>query len=474
MSIMPAKKKSCFQITSVIQAQVAGNSITDDAESNDEPDESRTEDVSSETLDVSRTDVGVCDRSSSEEALDHTGSDHNGPVLVNGHLSAKSIGTGGRNTPLNSGGNVPVPAASQPIVSTPTSQLSSVSSSGAPTSCSSRFRVIKLDLGTGEPFRRGRWACTEFYEKDSESNRTVDSMKPTTTHDHSNDRDSGLGAVSNSTTAHRAFSVQPVESTDGGYPKRHPAPLPSSEPQQQSHAFAPRIGSVTSAFQPTGYATTKTQQAYDNVQPVSSQTHISNSLNGVHHGAMLQTSPPMPSTTQPQQLAYSNDMSPGQPLPFGSSTQSFPATSQSIVPSGSQTPVNTAAGPGGQGSQAQGSEALAPGLHPQTVSTRVVSPVSQTLGRMSITSSPFTITSHSDVQSVPATVPTISAASSHSSAPGGQTQDTRPKSEALPLCISSMVSGKAAMKPLIADGLSLPSPTVSFFGIPIPVDGDDR
>ncbi|XP_010833717.1 PREDICTED: TSC22 domain family protein 2, partial [Bison bison bison] len=74
MSKMPAKKKSCFQITSVTTAQVA-TSITEDTESLDDPDESRTEDVSSEIFDVSRaTDYGpeeVCERSSSEETLNN-------------------------------------------------------------------------------------------------------------------------------------------------------------------------------------------------------------------------------------------------------------------------------------------------------------------------------------------------------------------------------------------------------------------
>ncbi|KYO33962.1 TSC22 domain family protein 2 [Alligator mississippiensis] len=76
MSKMPAKKKSCFQITSVTTAQVA-SSITEDTESLDDPDESRTEDVSSEIFDVSRaTDYGpedVCERSSSEETLNNVG-----------------------------------------------------------------------------------------------------------------------------------------------------------------------------------------------------------------------------------------------------------------------------------------------------------------------------------------------------------------------------------------------------------------
>lgn len=451
MSTMPTKKKSRFQITSVIQAQVAGNCVTDDAESNDEPDESRTEHVSLETLDM-RTDLGVCDRSSAEEALNHTGDAHNGPALVNGHVSVKSIGSGGRNTPINSGGNHSVPTASQHFVSTPI-QPSPVSSSGATTSCSSRFRVIKLDLGNGEPFRRGRWVCTEFYEKDSDSNRTVDSAKLTTVHDHCNDRDI--------TAAPRTFPVQPVESADGGHPKGLPAPFLSIDPQQPQ-VFASRTGSVTSAFQSMGYATTKTQQAYDSNPSFISQTHISSMVNGVQ-----QTSPPMSSATPPQQLGFSNGVSTGQPLSVGSSSQSFAATSQSKVPLSSKPPASTTPGPGGQGSQAQGSQ---PALTPQIVSTRAVSPVSQTLGSMDNTSSPVMVISNNDVQIVPANEPSISAAPGHSSAPGAQTQDSRSKSDALPLSISSVVPGKAAAKPLITDGLSLPSPTVSFFGIPIPVN----
>ncbi|KAL2088168.1 hypothetical protein ACEWY4_016996 [Coilia grayii] len=70
------KKKSGFQITSVLPAQVsasANNSIADDTESYDDMDESHTEDLSSsDMLDVSvsrATDHGVPERSSSEETL---------------------------------------------------------------------------------------------------------------------------------------------------------------------------------------------------------------------------------------------------------------------------------------------------------------------------------------------------------------------------------------------------------------------
>lgn len=477
---MPTKKKSCFQITSVIQAQVAANHTTDDTESLDDPDESHTEDVSSEIFDVSRTDLGVCERSSSEETLNNVGEHQEGTAAVNGGLSYKSIGTGGRNTPLNVGGSVPVPAATQCFVPTPATHPLSVSSSGAHTNCSSRFRVIKLDHGTGEPFRRGRWTCTDFYDKDSDTNRTVDSVKPTMTHDHSIDRDNGVGASRNFVASPSAFSAQAVEN----------AAIHSSEPLQQGYSVAPQIGSVASAFQPTGYATTS-QQVQVNVQPVASQPFIPNSLNGVHQGTMLQKSLVMPPATQPQQLAYSNmsfSQPDYQPQHFGSSTQNFTVTSLPVAPSSSQgpSPVITPAAPGGLPVLTLGGEAaLAPGFHLQAVNAPAVVPVTQTqpLGGLSITAaSKVTINTQNVIQNVPATVPsatspplgqTLAAGALVSSYFNNQSEDTRPKLDPLPQPISSVAPGGEAVKPLNTEGLSLPAPTVSFFGIPITMDGDD-
>ncbi|KAF4089513.1 hypothetical protein AMELA_G00067180 [Ameiurus melas] len=158
---MSAKKKSCFQITSVTQAQVATVGCADDAESLDDPDESRTEDASSEIYEPE-----VCDRRSSAS-----------------HSALNSVGEG----------EVTAPRAShQPggpgVAGGPGQQAATT------TSCSSRFRVIKLDHGTGEPFRRGKWTCTEFYEREPEAatGRTAEGTR------HANelapDRDSGLGA----------------------------------------------------------------------------------------------------------------------------------------------------------------------------------------------------------------------------------------------------------------------------------------
>lgn len=174
MSKMPAKKKSCFQITSVTTAQVA-TSITEDTESLDDPDESRTEDVSSEIFDVSRaTDYGpeeVCERSSSEETLNNVG-DAETPgtvspnLLLDGQLAAAAA------APANGGGAVSARSVAGALASTLVATATSAPSSGAPgappvagssagpgtaaasqppTTCSSRFRVIKLDHGAGSP-----------------------------------------------------------------------------------------------------------------------------------------------------------------------------------------------------------------------------------------------------------------------------------------------------------------------------------
>ncbi|CAK6958165.1 TSC22 domain family protein 2 [Scomber scombrus] len=543
MSKMPAKKKSCFQITSVTQAQVAASSITDDTESLDDPDESRTEDVSSEIFDVSRTDLGVCDRSSSEETLNNVGEPQEGQpsvtAPVNGGLSYKSIGTG-RVTPHNLGGSVPVPAAAQPFVPSSTTHPSTVTNTApsatvstsvahtAPvsTSCSSRFRVIKLDHGTGEPFRRGRWTCTEFYERDSDSNfnRTVDSIKPTVTHDHSIDRDSGLGATSNSVITNSAFSSQALESNaDSGYSVAHSAHPQPSEPLQQGYNSGPQIGSGASAFQPTGYTTKASQlsqQAQVNMQPGAPQSFLANSLNGVHQGAMQQKSAVMPPASQVQQFAYTahpTGLSAGQPeyrqQHFGSSTQNLPMTSLSLGPQASQgpSPVITPAGPGAQGlggeaASAQGlllhmvnlsaMASILPGSgHKQTVNQ------TQPSGGVVIASAPSvtTTTSHSSAQNVPATVPvtTNTPLGVPSQAPGtggivqaqgayggatigllsgfiNQVEDRRQKFDALPQPSVGVMPGKDGVRAFTTEGLSLPTPTVnSLFGIHITMEGDE-
>lgn len=225
MSKMPAKKKSCFQITSVTTAQVA-SSITEDTESLDDPDESRTEDVSSEIFDVSRaTDYGpedVCERSSSEETLNNVGeaetpSSVSPNLLLDGQLAVAAAGAAagpnGGAVPKSSA--VPLPGgaalggagggaqAALPSAGPPAPAGPGAMSQTAAAACSSRFRVIKLDHGTGEPYRRGRWTCMEYYDRDSDGGgvlgRTGDCIRHSSTFEQAaQDRDSGLGATGGS------------------------------------------------------------------------------------------------------------------------------------------------------------------------------------------------------------------------------------------------------------------------------------
>ncbi|CAG5864264.1 unnamed protein product [Menidia menidia] len=521
---MSGKKKSCFQITSVTQAEGAAKSIPDDTESLEYPDESRTEDGPSQMFDVSRLDPAVGDRSSSEEFLNHVGDSQEsqppaGPV--NGGLSVKSAPTG-RVTPHGVGGNVPVPAAAQP--SAPSSAVSSSGAHTAPgTSCSSRFRVIKLDHGTGEPFRRGRWTCTEFYERDSDVNRTVDSIKPTVTLDHSTDRDSGLGATSNSIVTGSAFSAQALETTtDSGYAVSagHSAHSHPPESLQKGYGLSTQIGSGLSAFQHTGCTVTPSPtaaQAQVNVQSVSPQSFLSNSLNGAHQGAMQ--SPIKPPASQAQQFAYSTrptGHSSGHPdyhqQHFGSGTQNFSIPSSSVESSASQVspPQIPLAGSAPQGlggetgsapglvQQAGHASAMVP-IHPGSTQQQHVSQT-QPSGGLGITIAPSaTSTSHVGGQNVPATVPSTSnilpAVSSMASGKGGlvqlqgahggatkahpslffnPTEDGWQQIDALPQHSASMVPLKDGVKPPITGDIKLANPAVnSFFGIRITMDMDE-
>lgn len=531
MSKMPAKKKSCFEITSVTQAQVAASSITDDTESLDDPDESRTEDVSSEIFDGSRADQGVCDRSSSEETLNNVGEpqESHPPATapVNGGLSYKGVGTA-HVTPHNLGGSVSLPATVQPFVSTsvistvPAATVSPSVAHTAPasTSCSSRFRVIKLDHGTGEPFRRGRWTCNEFYDKDSDSNvnRTVDSIKPAVTLDHSIDRGSGLGATSNSVVTSSSFPAHALENPTDSFSVSQPTHPHPSEPLQPGYSLSPQIGSGASAFQPTGYTATVSQQSQQVVPPVAPQTILSNSLNGVHPGAIQQKCHIMPPATQPQQFAYSTHntgLPAGQPdycQHFGSSTQNLPMTSLPVGPAVSQvpSPIITSAGSGVQGLGGDAASAgvlllqvgNAPAVLPILPGSGQQQPVSQPQpsGGLGIAPAPsVTTTSHSGVQNVPASVPGITnthpgvpgqapgtgglvqhqgarggATIGHPSGFSNQAEDSRQTSEALPQPSAGVVPRTDSVKPFFGEGLNLPTPAVnSLLDIQISVDVDE-
>ncbi|XP_061588877.1 TSC22 domain family protein 2-like [Cololabis saira] len=515
MSKMPAKKKSCFQITSVTQAQVAAGGAADDTESLDDPDESRTEDVSSEIYDVSRAEYEpVCDRSSSEGEAEAPA-----PAPLAGEPAGVSGSVGG--------------AAAAPLVGVglpaPSPQPAAAASTAAPpatSTCSSRFRVIKLDHGTGEPFRRGRWTCTEFYERDSEAGRTADSIRHgSVTLDPAADRESGPGLPGGSAVPLATHSGlgSTAEASHLSTRLHSVETLSQQQPQQtlQQNFGAPQPGVGGSArAAPLNIKPTAAEGA---LQPPAAQNLLPVGQNGLSQpGVHLQKSPVMPPAAQPvpfppqQQVAvghhlasqteYYQPQQSGPPLPL-SSLSAGPGGQG--PPSGpSQAGEGPGAGGGGvtaglpAAAGGTGGPALAGGPAPpqQTVGQYAAAPgPPQPLGppgssggqivpAMAVSSSVLAAVSAAMLSASSSALPNATGFSlPPSRAPGalgalgglpaagfGQMEAGGRKSEGLINAQSPLVSGRDVVKPFMSETLQLSGPTVnSLFGIHIPVDGEE-
>ncbi|XP_053566009.1 TSC22 domain family protein 2 isoform X2 [Bombina bombina] len=386
MSKMPAKKKSCFQITSVTTAQAA-SSITEDTESLDDPDESRTEDVSSEIFDVSRaTDYGpedVVERSSSEETLNNVGEAET-PGTMSPNVAVEGLGSVGqvmganggaviRSQPVSSIPATQPPACSQTPCATPTS-VASVTTQPATTSttaCSSRFRVIKLDHSSGEPYRRGRWTCTEFYDRDSDSsliNRTGDTIRHTSNFEHS--ADSGLGATGGSvvvSAVHVGHGTESVSDSSLTAVSQLLQTEKTNQPSPQQHFVIGQqpIGGAVSqvAAQPmyTGAAVTSQQMMVQ-----QSQSHVTahNIAQSGHNGkctalpnvSIVQSNM---SVSQPQQFTYSQGQQQGHIIPTQTSGQTEYLQHLTVIQSQGTAPPSSVI-------SSTGPQSSLPGQHLQT------------------------------------------------------------------------------------------------------------
>ncbi|ELK37984.1 TSC22 domain family protein 2 [Myotis davidii] len=449
MSKMPAKKKSCFQITSVTTAQVA-TSITEDTESLDDPDESRTEDVSSEIFDVSRaTDYGpeeVCERSSSEETLNNVG-DAETPGTVSPNLLLDGQLAAAATAPANGGGAVSARSVIGALANTLATAATPAPSSGAsgappaagssagpapsqpPTTCSSRFRVIKLDHGSGEPYRRGRWTCMEYYERDSDSSvltRSGDCIRHSNTFDQTAERDSGLGATGGSVVVVVA-SMQgahgPDSGTDSSLTAVSQLPLSAGVPP------APVGGTVQPGLVPTGAG-----QPQSVPPPQVGGSGAPSAASGGPH-TMVPGVPNVPAAV---------------PAPSVSSVSTTSVTMPHV-------PTVLV--------QSQQLSSHAPVSRSGSIIQQVGLPLAQ--GTPSApTSLPQSDLSQFQTQNQPSV---------------GQADDTRRKSEPLPQPPLSLIAeNKPVVKPPVADALANPlqltpmnSLATSVFSIAIPVDGDE-
>ncbi|XP_043079120.1 TSC22 domain family protein 2 isoform X2 [Puntigrus tetrazona] len=497
MSKMPSKKKSCFQITSVTQAaQVAANSNTDDTESLDDPDEPRTEDMSSsEIYDMSKAgdfEPETCDVSLSDESL---------------HNEAETSGTSAQDAPIanipasrNTGAvhiNPPVRSVSGSVSSqssvasnAPSSiQTSSVSSSATVSSCSSRFRVIKLDHGTGEPFKRGRWTCTEFYERDtdaSSSGRTADSAKHAGAADHSTDRD-GLGVVGGSAAVHVGPSTSAAEPhTDSGYssaPSNPPVELQQQTlgiSQQSAHIKSPSMPLATppQPFFPSKQVQKPGQILQSVIPPNQAQTVSVASLPLMT--PLNQGPSPVMTPAAPGSAAHILGLVP-QPMDGRGLPISQPEHVQGLL---QQSGIGTALGTVSAAAVVQ--QAPVPLIQPAV--TVSVSPLAGVPGVQNV---PAVMSSASNApQSMPKQTPQNPPQGVHGGSLGGLGVQTTPVNfSQLPtgvaqaeenqrrpdgLLQSSVFLGKDAIKSLNPEGLQLPTPAVnSLFGIAIPIDGDE-
>ncbi|MBN3295037.1 T22D1 protein, partial [Amia calva] len=130
------------------------------------------------------------------------------------------------------------------------------------TTTSSRFRVVKLD-SSSEPFRKGRWTCTEYYDKETPtmatatapsdsmpSHRVVESIRQVAPESATgSERDSTSGSSVSSTVSTLSHYTESVGSGEVGAPsvlqafqQQPPQALDYSSPQglQTSHPGLPQ------------------------------------------------------------------------------------------------------------------------------------------------------------------------------------------------------------------------------------------
>ncbi|XP_052046871.1 TSC22 domain family protein 1 isoform X1 [Apodemus sylvaticus] len=121
-----------------------------------------------------------------------------------------------------------------------------------PTVNTSRFRVVKLD-STSEPFKKGRWTCTEFYEKENAApategvaiNKVVETVKQTPAEVSSSERESTSGSSVSSSVSTLSHYTESVGSGEMGAP----AVVVQQQQQQQQQQPQPPLPTAPPGLQ---------------------------------------------------------------------------------------------------------------------------------------------------------------------------------------------------------------------------------
>ncbi|XP_036153243.1 TSC22 domain family protein 1 isoform X1 [Myotis myotis] len=295
-----------------------------------------------------------------------------------------------------------------------------------PTVNTSRFRVVKLDASS-EPFKKGRWTCTEFYEKENAVpvtegvviNKVVETVKQNPI-EVTSERESTSGSSVSSSVSTLSHYTESVGSGEMGAPtvvvqqQQQPQPALQGVALQQMDFSSTGPQSVPAVSISQTVAQSQISQVQlqpqelsyqqkQGVQPVPLQATI-NAATGVQPSPVnvvgvtsaLGQQPSISSLAQPQ-LPYSQTAPPVQaPLPgappqqlqYGQqsivSTQMAPGHGKPVtqIPTSEyvqQQPILQTAVPSGQSSSAGvgGGTTLIPMVQPQSIQLPVQPPAVQ-------------------------------------------------------------------------------------------------
>ncbi|XP_062831702.1 TSC22 domain family protein 1 isoform X2 [Anolis carolinensis] len=188
-----------------------------------------------------------------------------------------------------------------------------------PTASTSRFRVVKLD-SSSEPFKKGRWTCTEFYDKENPAsltegvaavNKAVDTLKQNPL-EGTSERESTSGSSVSSNVSTLSHYTESVGSGEMGA-------APTVMVQQQQ-AFQ---GADFSTTGPQGVPAPSMPQSISQSQLAQAQLHPQD----VNYSQLQQGVQPPPSAVPPPVNIVG-----GHQQPAMAASQQLPYTQQSSQP----------------------------------------------------------------------------------------------------------------------------------------------
>uniref|UniRef100_A0A8C5Q8P9 TSC22 domain family protein 1 n=1 Tax=Leptobrachium leishanense TaxID=445787 RepID=A0A8C5Q8P9_9ANUR len=382
---------------------------------------------------------------------------------IPGNLNPNILGTSGNGSGVSAGAAAAVgPAAGQ--------------QPAAPLAATSRFRVVKLDSST-EPFKKGRWTCMEFYDKEnavpSEAaaaiNKAVESIKQNPLEVTSErESTSGSSVSSNiSTLSHYTESVGSGEMGTSTTMQQQPG-FPGLGPQQMdfSNTVAPNLPQSISQSQLAQLQMHSQDASYSPQKQAGPPAQATlNAATGVQPapvnllGVQSSLGHPQPpvSTLIPQQLPYPSQAQPIQSLSAAQQHQlqyAHPQTAPNQMAPGHVMPVNQTSVPGNIPEYLQHPQIMQTAVTP-VQSTGVANPPSVPVVQAQVMQAPIL---SSSVQAPAAVAPVQPVAQAAMPAAGGQVLGVGP-----PLQMPATVPQAATNQPPssgLQQGVPIPSQQV--------------